>query len=93
MVDCEEGEDSSPNFQSLGWNLYNDLQHPTEPDEKLVRFSKAGNTNGFTSYITITTPYINGEYHKAFVVVLTNKEKYPLEGANSLLQEMIDNTQ
>lgn len=75
---------------AMAWERNNDLTDKAG-GSNFTRFSKDGLTNGFSSFMSFTTPRIWGVPRDAFVVVLANKKGFPVgQISRQILQDVMN---
>jgi len=86
---CKEKKDHYTAKQAMAWVVNADMK--SSNDSSFNRFSKDGGVAGFSTYITFSTPTINGVQYKAWVVLWANKKDFPVQSnAPKVMQVIYD---
>lgn len=86
---CKEKKDHYTGKQAMAWVVNSDMKG--NKDATFERYSKDGGLAGFSTYITFSTPTINGVQYKAWVVLWANKQGFPVQSnAQKLMQVTYD---
>ncbi len=73
--------------QAMAWVVNRDMK--TYNDTSFDRYSKDGGLAGFSTYVTLSTPIIDNKQYKAYVIILVNRNKFPVGNYSKYVQQLL----